>query len=520
MFAKKRQTARIISSPAPIGGWNVRDPLPDMKPLDAVVLDNMFCLPSELMIRKGYTEWATGLTGDVETIFDYDAPDGTEHIFAATTAGNIYDVTSMGAVGAPVVTGLGSSRFKHCHFTNSGGTFLHVVNGVDYLMIYDGTSIYEVTDISTPYAITGVDTRDLIDVTQHKRRLWFVEKNSMNGWYLATDAIAGTATKFDFGPIFSRGGHIVKIDTWTLDAGYGVDDYFMVFTSAGEVAVYRGTDPASAVSWALTGIFYIGTPTRNSGSAAYTCKYGGDLLIINKDGIAQMSKALMSSRVNTQLQMTDKIQPQLASDTTLYANNYGWDLLLYPPQNMLLVNIPTSSSTAVQYVMNTISGAWARWTDIPAKCWYFASETLFFGTSGKVMKMWDGQNDNGANITAHILPAFQRFGSDSQLKRWNMSRVIYGYNAQINVGSTLAVDFDRNIQSIPLPVLGSIAPAIWGVSKWGDGSVWGGQIYTDRKWKSVSGMGYWGSLQINIESRYSDVRLFSIDYSIEGGGVF
>ena len=520
MFAKKRQTAKIASSPAPIGGWNVRDPLPDMKPLDAVVLDNMFCLPSELMIRKGYTEWATGLTGDVETIFDYDAPNGTERLFAATTAGNIYDVTTQGVVGTPVVTGLANSRLKHCHFTNSGGSFLHIVNGADYLLLYDGTNLYQVSGVSTPYAITGVDTRSFIDVIQHKRRLWFVEKNSMSCWYLDTDAISGAATKFDFGPIFTRGGHIVKIDTWTLDAGYGVDDYFMVFTSAGEVAVYRGTNPASAVSWALTGIFYIGSPTKTGSGAAYTCKYGGDLLLINKDGIAQMSKSLMSSRVNTQLQMTDKIQPQLANDTTTYANLYGWDLLLYPPQNMLLVNIPTGANTAVQYVMNTISGAWSRWTDIPAKCWYFSNELLFFGTSGKVMKMWDGQNDNGANIVAHILPAFQRFGSEGQLKRWNMSRVIYGYNAQVSIGTTLSVDFDRNIQSIALPVLGGIAPAIWGVSKWGDGSVWGGQIYTDRKWRSSSGMGYWGSLQINIESKYSDVRIFSIDYSIEDGGVF
>ena len=522
MFAKKRQTAKIITSPAPIGGWNVKDPLPQMKPIDAVVLDNMFCLPSELMIRKGYTEWATGITGDVESIFDYDAPTGAQKFCAANagTTSAIYDITTLGAVGAPVIDSLGSARFRHSHFSTSGGTFLHLVNGVDPMLIYDGTNVYSVSDVSVPYAITGVMTSSFIDVIQHKRRLWFVEKNSMNCWYLDTDAIAGTATKYEFGPIFTRGGSIVKIDTWTLDAGTGVDDYLCIFTTAGEVAIYRGTNPASAVSWSLTGIFYIGTPTNTSGGSAYTCKYGGDLLIINKDGIAQMSKSLMSSRVSTHLQMTEKIQPQLAKDTTDYATQFGWDILLYPPQNMLLVNIPTGPTTSYQYVMNTISGAWSRWTDIPAYCWYFTEEHLLFGTTGKVYKMWDGQNDNGNSIRANILPAFQQFGTESQLKRWNMSRVIYGYDANLNIGSKFSVDFDRNIQSVTLPALGNTAPAIWGVSKWGDGSVWGGQIYTDRKWKSISGLGYWGSLQVSVESKYADFRMFSIDYSFEHGAVF
>ena len=65
-------------------------------------------------------------------------------------------------------------------------------------------------------------------------------------------------------------------------------------------------------------------------------------------------------------------------------DNANWDLLLYPPQNMLLVNIPVSSTVSYQYVMNTISGAWSRWTNIPAYCWYFANENLYFGTAGTV----------------------------------------------------------------------------------------------------------------------------------------
>jgi hypothetical protein len=511
--------AQTVSTPAPIGGWNTRDPLPEMKPLDAVILDNMFCLPSELQIRKGYTVWSSGISGTVKTIFDYDSPSGTEKIFAASdNLGNcsIYDVSVKGAVGAAIFTGLGSAKFSHTSFTNSGGSFMYALNGVDVPLLYDGTTWYPITGVSAPYAITGVTTTNLIDICLFKHRLWFTQKGTMACWYLPIDAIAGAATKFDFGPIFKRGGHVCKMDTWTIDGGYGVDDYFVVFTSNGEVAIYRGTDPASANTWALTGVFYIGSPTVQIGDpVAKTCKYGGDLLIICKDGIAQMSKSLMSSRVSTHLQMTDKIQPTLANDTTTYMGNIGWDLLLYPPQNMLLVNIPISSTQSYQYVMNTISGAWSRWTGLPATCWYFANENLYAGGVGGVYKAWDTQADNGADITATILPAYQKFGNSSMLKKWNMARVMLGISSTTNYGFTLQTDFNKDIQAFNMPASTPSNIGIWGVSKWGDGSVWGGTIYTERKWSSVYGMGYWGSLQVQIRTNQSDTRMYSIDYNLE-----
>lgn len=508
----------MVTLPAPILGWNVRDPLPSMSPQHAVILDNVFCLPSELQIRKGYTQWAT-FTGTAGSIFDYDAQiSGNEKLFAAVrnvTAVNIYDVTSAGAVGAAVVSGLNSEFFKHAHFATSGGLFTYIVNDSpsDTPYLFDGTTWYSITGASAPYAITGVTTTNLIDVISYKRRLWFVERNSLKCWYLPTDSIAGAAISFDFGPIFARGGNITKISSWTLDAGYGLDDYFMVFTSTGEVAVYRGTDPASASTWSLTGVFYIGAPV----GAGKTCKYGGDLLILNKDGIAQMSKSLMSSRVSTQLQMTELIQPQLASDTSIYAGNTGWDILLYPPENMLLVNIPISTTEAYQYVMNTISGAWSRWTGINARCWYFANESLYFGSNGFVGKAWNTQADNGNAITADILPAYQSFGAESNLKRWSMGRVILGYTGSITYGTRMEVDFNKNPNPVPMPLLVTSTAAVYGTAKYGS-SVYAGTISIRRDWKNATGMGYWGSMHVKMQTSNSDIRIYSMDLMAESGG--
>jgi hypothetical protein len=486
-----------------------------MKPEYAPILDNIFCLPSELQVRKGYTEWAT-FTGTAETLFDYDNPNGTEELFAAVSnAGTyaIYDVSATGAVGAAVVSGLSNARFQHSHFATSGGLFTYIVNGADNAYLYDGTTWQQVTGVSAPYAITGVDTALFTDVVSFKRRLWFIESGTLSAWYLATDAIAGAATEFNFAPIFSRGGHIVKIDTWTLDAGYGVDDYLVIFSSTGEVAVYRGTDPASATTWALTGVFYIGAPV----GGGRTCKFGGDLLIANFDGIAQMSKSLMSSRVSTQSSLTDKVQPALASYASQYGSNYGWDILLYPPENMLIVNVPKTDGTFYQVVMNTISGAWSRWTNIPAVSWYFANETLYFGANGAVYKMWETQADNGDSIVADVLPAYQSFGTNSRLKRFNLARVILGYDGSINYGTRMEMDFNLNTNPVTMPLSVASPAGVYGVGVYGT-AIYGGSITVKRDWKNANGQGYWGSLHTQISTKYSDVRVYSMDLMMESGG--
>jgi len=515
MMPKKR-TSKVVTVPAPIGGWNARAPLSDMQAIDAIILDNCFCLPSEIQIRKGYTTWSTGLAGTTESIFEYKSATATKLFAASNNAGacQIYDVTASGLAGVAVVGSLTSARFKTSNFSNSGGSYMHACNGANDLLLFDGSNWTALNGTSTP-ALTGVTTSTLVDVVTHKRRQWFVEKNTLHGWYLAVDAVAGAATKYDFGPIFKRGGKLVKVDTWTLDAGYGVDDMLVLFTSEGEVAVYRGTDPASASTWELTGVFYIGAPV---GDVATTCKYGGDLLVVNRDGIAQLSKSLMSSRVSTHLQMTDKIQPRLAADISTYYSIYGWQVLLFPPQNMLLVNVPHDATTSYQYTMNTTSGGWSRWKGLAAKCWCFSGENLFFGAAGGVNLAWYGQNDNGSTVSATILPAYLKFGSDGQLKRWNMARVIYGLDASANFGAKMKVDFDLNEDVVATPAMVPANIGIWDADVW-DGPIWGGSIYPAKRWLSVSGLGYWGSLQVKLESMNADIRVYSIDYNVEGGAV-
>jgi len=524
MLRPKRQTSGTVTVTAPIGGWNAVNQLAAMSPNEAVIIDNWFCLPTELQSRKGYTMWQQNITGNIESFITYDGQNGVAHTFAvADDEGDcsVWDVTTIyedptGHITAAteVVTGLTNARWHFGQVSTTGGTFTLAVNAEDYMLLYNGTAWQQVTGVSTPYAITGVDTSLLADVLVHHRRAWFVQKNSMKCWYLATDAIAGAATSFDFAPLFINGGSIAKIETWTLDAGNGMDDYFVVVTTAGEIAVYSGTNPADAATWSLNGVYYGGSPVgRNC-----TIKFGGDVLLLNKDGLVPLSQWLMSSRVNVKTSITNKIQQRITDATTAYVDNYGWQVILNPPNNMLFINVPVSSTQFDQYVMNTISGAWSRFTGVNATCWTFINDTLFFGQNGKVFKFWDGPTDDGEVINTDLLPAFSAFGSQSQVKRWTMAKVSMGYDYAFAFSGQINLNFDLTSQP-PQPYnLLSTTAGIWDAGVW-DTSTWGGDIKPFSRWQMAAGMGYYGSFRIRTSSMTSDLRYYATDYVFEGGGV-
>ena len=82
----QRASASVESLPAPVGGWNVRDSLANMEPMDAVTMVNMFPTVSSAVLRGGYSQHATGLDGQVQSLMTYAAGSTTE-MFAVTDPG-------------------------------------------------------------------------------------------------------------------------------------------------------------------------------------------------------------------------------------------------------------------------------------------------------------------------------------------------------------------------------------------------------------------------------------------------
>ena len=159
----QHNAAQVQSLPAPLGGWNARDSFANMDPADAITLINMFPTVSNLTLRGGYTKHATGLSGKVQTIMVYNYGNNSK-MFAATSSGNIYDVTSAGAVGAPVVTGLTNGIWEYTNITTAGGCSIVAVNGGASPILYDGST-------SSNPSSSGVSSSDLVNITLFKNRL-------------------------------------------------------------------------------------------------------------------------------------------------------------------------------------------------------------------------------------------------------------------------------------------------------------------------------------------------------------
>lgn len=501
------------SMPAPVGGWNKRDSIAAMPPSDAVIMDNFFPETTGVAIRPGHAEHVTGLPSATESLLVYNAIDGTNELFAcAGTA--IYDVTSAGAVGAAVVSGLTNARWNSINYTNTSAiSYLCAFNGVDSPRYYNGTSWITITGASTP-AITGVTTSDLKNPWEHKRRLWMIEKNSLSAWYLPVDAVGGAATEFSLYGLFKRGGSLIAGGTWTLDGGEGLDDYMVFLTTEGELAIYTGTNPGS--DFTIQGVYYIGEPIGDR----CLFRVGGDLMVITKRGVYPLSIALQSSQVNSSAAITDKISSEMSNSGRLYASNFGWQMELLPERNMLLLNVPKSENTTQdQYVTNTITGAWCRFTDIRANCWALFNGKLYFGSATTVNKFGDALNDAGANINGDLLPAFTYFSNEVRtlLKKFNLIRPMIASTGVPEVLAALNVDFTTDSPSAPLSFdIPNVL--IWDVTKW-DEAVWSGGESILKNWSTFGNVGTSASLRLLIAVSGIEVRLQAYDYVFEVGEV-
>lgn len=488
--------------PSPVGGLNARDGLAEMKSSDAVILENWFCEASYCRIRNGFSDHASGISGDVQTVMEWAGPAGRK--FFAANASAIYEVTSAGAVGAADVSGLSTGYWQHVNFTTSGGAFLVIANGSDSVRNYDGSSW------STP-AITNVTSANLKYVTSHKKRLWFVEKETTKAWYLPVESIAGAATAFQLGSVFQKGGYLRLIGTVSRDAGSGPDDFLCFISSRGEVAVYQGTDPSSANTWALVSRFLVGAPIGDR--ALFNT--GGDLAMISEDGIVSLTEMMGTDRAAaSRASITDKIDDLFSDAFQSYGTNAGWQALIYPRGHMAIINVPTSDTVAIQYVMNTQTGAWCKFTGMNARCWGLFGEDVYFGGSGGVWQADDGASDDGNDIPGDMATAWSYVAGRNVRKRFTMIRPLFESNGPMTLAVRLNTDYRHETPDLSDAFdSDENAGSLWGTMVWGTGYWNGPTIRND--WYATFGDGYAASVRLRTLTNGETVKLHAFDVKAE-----
>lgn len=506
------------SYPAPVGGLNDRDALSAMPPQDAVILENWWPYPSKCAIRKGSSLWTYPYTNPVESLIEYAPVSGANKLFAASGT-SIYDITSSGTSTA-VVTGKTNSRWQDVAITTPGGNFQYLFNGVDAPMLYNGTTWTAITGASTP-AITGVTTTNLVQACLWKNRLIMTERGTLKAWYLPVQSVGGAAQPLDIGSICVRGGSLTGVFNWTIDGGQGVDDQLVFITSNGEVVVYQGSDPANAATFNLIGVYYIGRPV---GRRCAT-KFRGDLYIICEDGVFPLSQALQSGAIDQSVAITNKIQNTISDATSLYKNNFGWQLESFPDMNMLILNVPVDGVMNIQYVQNTITGAWTKFTQWDASCWKDTSSAgLLFGSNNSVTRAWNSNTDAivvGATpqynqIVADGLASFQYFQSQTYGKFFTLVR------PYLSTDGRPSILYGLNINLAPAAPSGSFSYTppigmVWGSMIWGQASFnWGGGLIPLTNWNTVGAYATNAAIRLKIQGNSSNVEWSATDYCFKG----
>lgn len=507
-------TARGRTVPAPVGGWNTRDPLSALKEHEAIVLDNLFPREGQVELRGGSATFATGITGDVRSLFQYTPPGGPPKLFAASNSG-VYEITGGGAATLRKI--LTNGYINGTTLINSAGdAYYWFANGTDDPVVYNGATWTSLNSGSTP-AITGVTSSSLVYPWLHKHRIFCIERGSMNVWYLPVDSIGGAASYFPLGNLFRRGGSLNSGVSWTLDSGSGPDDLFVVITTEGEIAVYKGINPSSASSWEIVGVWYVGKPL----SRRCFFKIGGEVGVLVENGVFFLSKLLQTGEANFAGALSNKIQTAFSSVASLLGETtQGWEGVVYPAYDALLVNLPSQST---QYVMNTVTGAWCRFTGWAATCFHAWDGALYFGTAaGTVLVAWDGTQtaDEGSDIVGEVITSWNYFGSKGVLKHLTLFRPLLSYNGQVELRWGIGADFADDILYTSIyPRAPTVDASRWDIAVW-DTDLWTLSLVRYIAWRNAANApGYAHALHLQIATNDSSLAWSGTDFHYHIGGL-
>jgi hypothetical protein len=582
-----------VSVPSPVGGVNARDSLAAMPATDAVIMDNWFPQPSYVSLRNGTLLWASGLPTHVNTVMAFNGFTARKLFGVSGTA--IYDITSQGAVGAAVVTGLSTDKLQHAMFNAGGGNFLVWVDGIDTPQFYNGTagniltfntlvggtlyttgtynnvpltggsgtgalgtvviaggSVTSVTIVTNGWGQnylvgdtlsalaaniggtgsgfsvnvatlsagwhpcvmsgSGLNPVNLITITVHQQRCWYIEQNTMNVWYASVTGFQGALTKLPLGSLFKMGGTLMQMCSWAIQNVSGINDYAAFISTEGEIALYQGYDPSQVSTWSLVGMFRIGRPI---GRRCYT-RLAADIAVITADGLTSLNAAVLTDRIDPDKQLTYKILNAINGDVQNYNANFGWQVIDYPLGNKLIVNVPeVTNSVMHQWVQNPISKAWCRFRNWNANCWELQQDALYYGENTQVFLADTGMSDAGVAIVEDCKPAFSYFDKPGQIKRFVMARPIFQANAAIQPVISLNVDF-QDIQGAP-PIFTAASGSPWNTSPWNT-SPWASANVFIKNWQGIAGLGYVASGRITLQTSGVTCNWYSTDFMFEPGG--
>ena len=510
---ERQEISEVSSSAAPIRGWNTRDPLANMNPLFAIQLDNWFPSAGTVSIREGIASHVTGITGIAKSLFPWNGLT-SQKLFTGTDAA-IFQVTTAAA--SPTATGVARTNGygNYINFRTTGGSYLVIVNGTDNLVYYDGTTWTSLANYTIGAGPGTIATNAISNINVYKRSIYFIGKNSMSFYYLPIDQITGVVSEFPLGALFPKGGKLVAMGTWTMDGGFGQEDYSVFITDKGQAAVYLGTDPSSATTWELKGVYNLAPPM---GDKCFT-NFGSDLLVLTARGLFSMTQILQKGGFAGTSALTDLIGEAWTVSAVSLPDAKGWECIEYPEKNALICNIPqTEFASSHQYVMNTKTGAWCRFKGWDGFSFVLFNRELYTSMITQVAKPFQPGNDFAASITAIAKGAFNYHKPRARLKHWDMVRPNLTISGKVAVNVAIDTDFSEGA-NWGAAVFNDSAVSRWDTAIW-DQSQWASEPLPRIEWVTVAGEdSYCAAIRLRVIARDATVAWSATDMLYRPGAL-
>ena len=501
-YKPAQATHQSYTMPASVGGINALSSVTEMAPTDCITCHNL--VPSEygMRLRKGYREWANGLPSSTNTLiaFEGQTNQAASRRLWAVCAEGIYDVTTYGETSpVQVVPDVGGADVGPAWTNLTGGAgygnwtemgndagnrYLFYADNENGIFRYDeNLDIWEVPLFQSGDPLEDdVLAADIAYVMVWKQRLWMVERDSGDAWYLEPGAIQGAATSFNFGTKLQHGGELKALFNWTVDGGDGVDDILVAIGHGGDILGYSGLDPATVETFSLVASYYIGEfpASRNVG-----IEYGGELYLLSTYGVISVRQLLQGVLYeDPSKEPSAKINRFLRDAVNAGRESYVWSMEMYPRDGFFQIIAPfevSNRNNAIQYVQNTITQAWGLWADVPINCAATWNNLYMMGTpDGRVIEYYGGVDDTrlsgseplGVAINYDVLTSFQPPGGDpTSYKRVGFIRPIQVSTNNVNTNVRAVYDYVIGAEIAPPPGAGQSNvsawdAALWDVGKW------------------------------------------------------
>jgi hypothetical protein len=470
------QALKAITIPAPTRGIVQHENDAYISPGAAIVSDNWVPTMKGVKLRGGCTRWCV-LPDAVPVVSAFEYVGGnTQRMFAAQ-ATKLYDVTA--ATPTLIASGRTSGNYSSAQLQNAAAYWILAVNdtGDAVLRSKNGVLWETLAPPAVPAdgasAITGPAGtpvefgRNLSYVCKYRNRLFFIETRSMNVWYLGIDAVGGLLTKIPMSGAASRGGYLLFLCNWSIDAGDGIDDKLVVVTSEGEALIWTGNNPGDAANWRQEGRYFVGRPL---GMNAHE-PVGGDVLILTAEGIVPLSQTITKSSGEMELAMVSRAVKRLWREEVADKTDYPWTIRRWDEYGGIFITFPGGTpGNQTCLAMNAVTGAFGRVVGWDALCFIRMRADMFFGTQGGVIMQMDRSGyDDGIPYVATLVGGWEMFQARTQTVHWRQARAVFTSGAVEPFMPQLDATTDYVITIPPPPPPGPDP----GVSDVWDQGLWG-----------------------------------------------